>query len=323
MDANTRVFVAGGDTLIGAALLRQLDNRGFTNVVGRGEDEPDLRDAHAVETFFAETRPECVFLAAGRSGGIKCNQEHPAQLMLDNLLVQTNVVKAAHEAGVQDLLYLASSCSYPKHTEQPMRVESLFTDKLEPTNEAYATAKLAGLVLCQAYSREYGRRYLQCIPANAFGIEDDFTPEGGHVIPALFARMHAAKEEGADHIDIWGTGKPRREFLFADDIADACLFLVDNHSDATAPVNVGGGDDLSIAEVAEAIKMVVGFPGELRFDTSKPDGMPLKALESSQLLSLGWQPRTPFAVALSETYDSFLRHQNAPENQNAPQRAVV
>lgn len=310
MDARSRIFVAGGDTLIGAAILRRLDQLGFENVVGRGVGEPDLRDAAAVERFFADERPEYVFLAAGRSGGIGLNREHPAELMLDNLLVQTNVLKAAHEAGVQNLLYLASSCSYPKHAAQPMAVESLFTDKLEPTNEAYATAKLAGIVLCQSYAKQYGRRYLAVIPANGFGIEDDFTPEGGHVIPALLARMHEAKLANAESIDIWGSGRPRREFLFADDLADGCLFLMDHAEDATTPINLGGGDDVSIAELAEEIRDVVGFEGELRFDTSKPDGMPLKSLDSSAVRSLGWQPETDFATALTRTYEAYLARSN-------------
>lgn len=306
MQKDSPIFVAGGETLIGAAILRRLDIEGFSNVVGAREQQPDLTNESAVAAFFREEQPEYVFLAAGKSGGIQENDRHPATLMLHNLLVQTNVIRFAHEHGAQKLVYLASSCSYPKHCNQPMAVESLMTGPLEPTNDAYATAKIAGIKLCQAYGREYGNNFITVIPANAFGIEDDFAPESGHVIPALIARMHKAKLEQAPAVEIWGTGQPRREFLFADDIADACLFVMREYDDSQTPLNLGGGDVLSIAETAEAIKLVVGYEGDLIFDTSKPDGMPLKGLDCRPLQGFGWQPATPFTEALAQTYDAYL-----------------
>jgi GDP-L-fucose synthase len=228
--------------------------------------------------------------------------------MLDNLQVACHVIDAAHRHRVRKLLYLASCCSYPKLCAQPMQVPALMTGPLEPTNEAYALAKLAGMTLCRAYAREYGAKFITGIPANLFGIEDHFTADGGHVIPALFARMHDAKEAGDSQLAIWGTGTPRREFLFADDLADACLFAMRHYEDTQTPLNLGGGTDLSIRETAEAIRDVVGYEGELVFDTTKPDGMPLKSLDSTPLLDLGWKPTLSFTDALQKTYAAFLMH---------------
>lgn len=309
MQPDSRVFVAGADTLIGAALLRRLRATQRFELVGVPPHEPDLTNAEEVRRFFRLHRPDYVFLAAGKSGGIRENQRHPATLMLHNLLVQTNVIRAAADFNVEKLLYLASSCSYPKHAAQPMEVDALLTGPLEPTNEAYAVAKIAGLKLCQAYGREHGANFIQAIPANAFGIEDDFSPEGGHVIPALIAKMHAAKLAGDPFVEIWGTGKPKREFLFADDVADACLFVMREYDDAHTPINLGGGPVLSIAETAAAIRTAVGYTGELRFNPDQPDGMPLKGLDSRPLQQLGWQPQTPFADALALTYDAYVRSQ--------------
>ena len=323
MDTDARIFVAGGETLIGAALLRRLYRNGFTNVVADATTEPDLTQAGEVDAFFAETRPEYVFLAAGKSGGIQANQQQPAELMLHNLQVQTHVIDAAYRHGVENLLYLASSCSYPKHCSQPMAVESLMTGSLEPTNDAYATAKIAGIKLCQAYSRQYGVKYMVAIPANAFGCEDDFSPEGGHVIPALIAKFHDAKSENCSQVEVWGTGTPRREFIYADDLADACLFVMREYNDSETPINLGCGDDLSIADVAEAISQTVGYQGTLDFDTSKPDGMPLKSLDSTKLIELGWQPTTPFAIALEETYDAFLQSRGCSTEKETHARAVL
>jgi GDP-L-fucose synthase len=258
-----------------------------------------------VSDFFAQNKPEYVFLAAGKSGGISANQKYPADLMLDNLLVICNVIDSAYHSGVKKLLYLASSCSYPKHSAQPMQVESLMTGILEPTNEAYAVAKIAGIKLCQAYCQQYGANFISGIPANAFGIGDDFSLEESHVIPALIRKMHEAKIADAEFVEIWGTGTPRREFIFADDLADACIFIADNYDDPM-PINIGGGLDLSIKELAELIKEAIGYRGQLHFDASKPDGMPLKALDSSKLQSMGWQPQTSFRAAVEATYDWFL-----------------
>jgi GDP-L-fucose synthase len=231
----------------------------------------------------------------------------PAELMLDNLLATAHVLQAAHAQGVAKLLYLASSCCYPRHAPQPLRVESLMTGLLEPTNAAYATAKLAGWQLCEAYRQQFGAPFFTAIPANAFGPYDDFSLEGGHIIPALIHRAHQAKVRGDPSLTIWGTGTPRREFVFAPDLADACLFVM-NHYNEPAPINLGGGTDLSIAEVARAIVEVVGFKGRLCFDPTRPDGMPLKRLDASQLSSLGWKPATDFRTALAETYNWFLQH---------------
>ncbi len=307
MKRTSRIYVAGGDTLIGTALRERLRDSGYEYLVGTPPDEPDLTDAGQVEDFFAETRPEYVFLAAGQSGGIHANRTRPAGLMRHNLLVTTHVVHAAHEYGVYKLLYLASSCSYPRDAPQPLRVGALMTGLLEPTSEAYALAKLAGLRLCRAYREQYGDGFITGIPANAFGPHDDFSPHGGHVIPSLIRKLHEAKVRGEREVAVWGTGTARREFIYARDLADACLLVMARY-DAAAPINLGGGADLSIAEVARAVAEVVGYRGRLWFDTGKPDGAPLKALDSSPLRALGFRPRTRFRTALEETYDWFQRH---------------
>lgn len=304
MNRLARIFVAGGDTLIGAALLDHLSDRGFLNLVGVGAYEPDLTDESAVLDFFRRTRPEFVFHAAGKSGGIGLNRERPADLMLNNLRVTANVLEAARQCGVKKLLYLASSCSYPRNAPQPMRVESLLTGPVEPTSEAYAMAKIAGWKMCEAYRRQYGCRFITGIPTNAFGPNDDFDPASGHVIPALIRRTHEAKRNCDKFLSVWGSGLPRREFMFSRDLADACLFAL-KHYDGEAPINLGGGTDLSIADAARTIAEVVGFRGELTFDASKPDGAPLKALDSSALLELGWKPTTDFRAAIVETYRWF------------------
>jgi GDP-L-fucose synthase len=290
------------------AILRKLERQGYTNIVGKPSEEPDLTDAGAVADFFVRQVPEYVFVAAGKSGGIEVNRKYPAQLMIDNLLVACHVINSAYHYGVKKLLYLASSCSYPKHCPQPMRVESLFTGPLEPTNEAYAIAKIAGIKLCQAYRQEYGANFIVGIPANAFGPGDDFSPDNSHVIPALIRKMHEAKVASSASVEIWGTGTPRREFIFADDLADACLFVMQEY-DGAEPINLGGGTDLSIAELAELVKEAVGYLGGLRFDTSRPDGMPVKALDSSRLIAMGWRPATPFSTALAVTLSAFLQIQ--------------
>jgi len=300
-----RIFVAGGQTLLGSAILRQLERQGYHNLVGCPSEEPDLSNLTDVSAFFARAVPEIVFLAAGKSGGIRANQSYPADLMLDNLLVSAYVIDCSYQAGVKKLLYLASSCSYPKHSPQPMRVESLLTGPLEPTNEAYAIAKIAGIKLCQAYRQQYGANFSIGIPANFFGPGDDFSLADSHVIPALMRKMHEAKISGANQAEIWGSGRPRREFLFVDDLAEASIFVMQRYEGAS-PINIGGGVDLSIAELAALIKEIVGYTGELAFNTDKPDGMPLKALDSTRLRSLGWRPKTAFRSALLATYNGFL-----------------
>lgn len=316
METSSRIYVAGGDTLIGAALRERLRSAGFRCLVGEPPHEPQLACPRQVEDFFATERPEYVFLTAGASGGIHANQAYPARLMRDNLLATVHVVHAAHRCEVSKLLYLASSCSYPRLAPQPMRVESLMTGPLEPTNEAYAMAKLAGLMLCQAYRRQYGVPFITAIPANAFGPCDDFSPEDSHVIPGLLRKFHEARCRGEGEVRIWGSGRPRREFIYSRDLADACVFVMRNQ-DADEPINLGGGQDLSIAETASAVAAVVGYRGRLSFDTSRPDGMPLKSLDARPLRELGWTPPTAFHTALVETYDWFLRHIVPQENRDA------
>jgi GDP-L-fucose synthase len=314
------IFVAGGRTLAGAAILDRLRETGHHNLVGTPPDEPDLTVAAQVDDFFGESRPEYVFLVAGRSGGIQLNRTRPAELMLDNLLVTAHVVDSAWRHGVKKLLYLASSCSYPKQAPQPMRVDSLMTGPLEPTNAAYAMAKLAGWQLCAAYRRQHGACFVTAVPANAFGPHDDFGCDTGHVIPSLMRRAHEAKLRGDRELTIWGTGAPRREFIYARDLADACL-LVMRHYGAPAPINLGVGSELSIAEIARAIANVVGFRGRLLFDAQRPDGMPRKILDSSDLHALGWHQATDLQMALAETYHWFQQHVVTEDPEHA--RAVV
>jgi GDP-L-fucose synthase len=307
VNTRSRIWVAGCDTLLGHALVEWLRETGHDNLVGL-DDEPDLAVRAQVEDFVAEMRPEFVFVAAGKSGGIGLNRERPAELMLDNLLVAAHVIDAVATNGVRKLLYLTSSCSYPRDAAQPLRVESLMTGTLEPTNTAYATAKLAGWQLCRAYRQQFGVNCVTAIPANAFGPHDDFDPRSGHVIPALIARCETAKRRHEPTLTIWGTGTPRREFVFARDLADACVFVM-RHYDDEAPINLGGSASLSISEVAHAIADVVGYHGKLVFDATKPDGMPLKMLDSSPLRQMGWRPTTDFRTALTETYHWFLQHE--------------
>ncbi len=320
MNRSSRIWVAGGSTLLGAAIIERLGAAGHDTLVGLPPDEPDLTDAGQVEDFFGEYRPEYVFVAAGKSGGIELNRARPAELMLDNLLVAVHVLDAAHRHGVRKLVYLASSCSYPRDAPQPLRVETLLTGALEPTNAGYATAKLAGWQLCNAYRAQYGDYFITAIPANSFGPHDDFSPESGHVVAALLRRAHEAKERNEPALTVWGTGKPRREFVYSRDLADACLFVM-RHYDGVLPINLGGGTSLSIAEVAHAVADVVGYRGQLRFDTSKPDGMPLKMLDGSALTGLGWRSCADFRTALTETYTWFLQHAVTEETEDV--RAAV
>jgi GDP-L-fucose synthase len=279
-----------------------------------------LADMNEVDDFFAYARPQYVILAAGKSGGIRANQLYPATLLHDNVLAVAHVMNAARQHGVRRLMYLASSCCYPRLAPQPLRVESLGTGPLEPTNGAYATAKLAGLTLCLAYREQYGVDFIAAIPANSFGPNDDFSSEDSHVIPGLIRRMHDAKRRNDTIFPIWGTGKARREFVYAPDLAEACLFILSRYADS-GPINLGGGSNLSIAEVAEAVAAVIGYRGRLVFDPSKPDGMPLKGLDSTPLQALGWTPKTDFRQALSLTYDWFLG--NVAQEESGYVRAAV
>jgi GDP-L-fucose synthase len=292
--------------MIGAAIITALRRDGYDVLDGAGEvvlDEPDT-----VGRFFERHRPRYVFVAAGKAAGIAGNQRHPADLIHDNLLVVTHVIHEAWKSGAHRLMYLASSCSYPKLAPQPMRPESLLTGPLEPTSQSYAVAKLAGIQMCTAYSRQHGVEFFAAVPADVFGPGDDFSPEDSHVVAGLIRRMHEAKQAGTTQVDIWGSGQQRREFMYADDLASACVFAMQRY-EGDRPLNLGCGCDTSIAELAHAIRNVVGFAGELRFDASKPDGMPFKALDSSELLALGWRPTVSFDDALDRTYRWFLDHE--------------
>ncbi len=308
MDQRSRIYVAGMSTLMGSALVRELRRQGYVNLLALDEEEPDLSEASAVDAFFARFGPEVVFLAGGRTAGIRGNEQFPADLMLNNLLVECHIVDRAFRHGVRQLLYLASSCCYPRACSQPMRVESLLTGPLEPTNEAYALAKLAGIGLCRAYASQHGVRFISVIPGDTFGPQDDFKTEESHVVPALLHRIHEAKVSGEATVAIWGTGMPRRDFVYADDLADACITVMQRYR-GLDPINVSAGMDLSIRNLAELLKDIVGFRGTLEFDTGRPDGMPLKVLDTSELQKLGWRPRTPLRDALQVTYTWFLEHE--------------
>ena len=305
MDKADRIYVAGSETVVGKALLRQLAAGGYFNVIDTSSEEPDLTDGASVDAYFGATRPDYVFLAAGKSGGIGANQKYPADLMLNNLLIQCQIIRSAQQHGARKLLYLASSCSYPRSCPQPMQVRSLMTGPLEPTSEAYAMAKIAGIKLCQAYQQQHGADMISVIPGDVFGPGDDFGLEDSHVIAALIRKMHQAKIDGAQTVEVWGSGSPRREFVFVDDVADAAIFLMQSYSDPT-PVNLGSGSEISIKNIAELIRKVVGYNGQLRFDPTKPDGMPLKALDSSELMAMGWRPKVSLQRGLEETYRWFL-----------------
>lgn len=294
-----RVFVAGSERFLGPALARRLGDR-FLRAPA-----PDLRDAAAVDAFLARERPDAVLLLGGRSGGIARNQREPAALMLDNLAIETALIPAAHRHGVAKLVYLAAACIYPRDCEQPMRPSQLGTGPVEPTSEAYAMAKWAGLVLCRAYAQQHGARFVTAIPANPFGPGDDTRSEDAHVVGALLRRMHDAKLRGDAEVAVWGSGRARRDFLFVDDLADALVFLLDRYEDP-APINVSGSSDVAIAELAERIQKTVGFAGRLVFDASRPDGAPRKTLDGSALAALGWRPRHTLDEALAATYRWML-----------------
>jgi GDP-L-fucose synthase len=309
VNPEARIFVAGHRGLVGSALERRLRARGFDNLVLRSRSELDLTRQNAVERFFAEVRPEYVFLAAARVGGILANNSYPAEFLQTNLAIQNNVIDAAWRNGTRKLLFLGSSCIYPKLAPQPMTEECLLSGPLEPTNEAYAIAKIAGLKLCQAYRRQYGFNAICAMPTNLYGPGDNFSVEDSHVLPALLRRFHEAKEGGAAEVVLWGSGQPRREFLYVDDLADACLFLMEHYADQR-PINVGWGRDLTIAELAETVARVVGFPGTMRYDASKPDGTPRKLLDTTRLTALGWTPRTELAAGIRATYEWFLNNRS-------------
>ena len=302
-----RILIAGGETLAGAALAAEARRRGLAATTLSANETADWADAAAIEKSFRDIRPDLVLVAAGDSGGIALNRAHPARLMESNLRVALNALGAAARLRVPRLLYLASSCCYPRDAAQPLRIESLMTGPFEPTNTAYSAAKLAGLVQCEAIRQEHGLAYFAAIPSTLYGPEDHFDPERAHVASGLMVRMHEARQKKVPSVSVWGTGKPRRDFLFSRDFADACFFLAEKYEAPAGPINIGPNADLSIAEVAETVKQVVGYEGTLEFDASKPDGAPIKRLDASPLCAMGWRPKTDFAAGLREIYAAFCK----------------
>jgi len=307
MNKDARIFIAGHSGLVGSAIVRKMRSVGFMNLLTRSRTALDLEDQAAVETFFEEQSPEYVFLAAAKVGGIHANSVYPGDFIRSNLQIQTNVIDAAYRNGARKLLFLGSSCVYPKLARQPMTEDCLLAGPLEETNRAYAVAKIAGIEMCRAYRRQYGFDAISIMPTNLYGPEDNFSLEDSHVLPALIRKFHAAKEDGSDRVVIWGTGTPRREFLHVDDLADACLFLMECY-DEEPLVNVGWGEDITIKELAELICSVVGYSGELKFDTSRPNGTPRKLLDVSRLTKLGWEAKISLESGIESTYAWFLQN---------------
>ncbi|EPZ37942.1 hypothetical protein C289_1999 [Anoxybacillus ayderensis] len=307
MNKDAKIYVAGHRGLVGSAILRKLQADGYTNLVYKTSQELDLRDKNEVDKFFEEENPEYVFLAAAKVGGIVANNEYPADFIRDNLMIQTNVIDAAYRNGVKRLLFLGSTCIYPKFAPQPLKEEYLLTGELEPTNEPYAIAKIAGIKMCQSYNRQYGTKYISVMPTNLYGPNDNFDLHTSHVLPALIRKFHEAKENNAPYVEVWGTGTPRREFLYSDDLADACVFLMNNY-EGNEFVNVGVGEDISIKELAEKIKDVVGYQGEITFDITKPDGTPRKLVDVSKINALGWKASISLEEGLQKAYQWFLDH---------------
>jgi GDP-L-fucose synthase len=307
MDRADRIFVAGHQGLVGSAILRRLQSEGYENLLVRTRSELDLEDQHGVNELFASEQPDYVVLAAAKVGGIYANATYPAEFIRSNLVIQMNVIEAAYRAGVKKLLFLGSSCIYPKHAEQPIREEALLQGPLEPTNEPYAVAKIAGIKMCQSYNRQYGTNFVSVMPTNLYGPNDNFDLMGSHVLPALIRKFHEAKAAGQDEVVVWGCGQVYREFLHVDDMADACAFVL-KHYDGSEILNIGCGRDVTIAEVAQLVKETVGFEGDIVFDRTKPDGSPRKLLDVSRLFALGWRPRIELREGLAETYAWYLRH---------------
>ena len=307
MDKSDKIFVAGYRGMVGSALMRRLEAEAFSNVVTRERAQLDLTDESAVAKFFAEEKPDIVILAAAKVGGIKANNDYPVEFLVENLRIQNNVIRSAYDNGVRKLLFLGSSCIYPKFAPQPIPERALLTGPLEQTNEAYAIAKIAGIKLCQAFSREYGANFISAMPTNLYGSNDNFDLETSHVLAALLRKAHEAKTRKARDLIVWGSGKPRREFLHVNDLASACLFLLEEY-DSPEIINVGCGEDISIRKLAELICDVVGFDGELAWDNTKPDGTPRKLLDITKLRNLGWQPTIPLREGIAQTYDWFLKN---------------
>ncbi len=310
MNQNSRIYVAGHRGLAGSAIWRELQRGGFASLIGRKHAELDLLDQEAVRKFYREERPEYVFIAAAKVGGILANDQQPAQFLFENLQIQNNLIHGAHEAGVKKLLFLGSSCIYPKLAAQPLREESLLSGPLEPTNQWYAVAKNAGIKMCESYRRQYGRDFISAMPTNLYGPNDNYDLQTSHVLPALIRKFHEAKVANAPTVTCWGTGKPLREFLYSDDLAKACVFLMSRYSEEQF-INVGYGIEITIAELSELVKKAVGFKGEIVWDTSKPDGTPRKIMDCSKLFALGWKPETDYETGIRLAYNDFLKLQSS------------
>ncbi|WP_185212947.1 MULTISPECIES: GDP-L-fucose synthase family protein [Sphingobacterium] len=310
MEKQAKIYVAGHRGMVGSAIYRKLKELGFENIIVRTSKELDLRDQQAVKEFFETEKPEYVFLAAAKVGGIMANNVYRADFIYENLAIQNNVIHYSHENDVKKLMFLGSSCIYPKMAPQPLKEDYLLTGTLEPTNEPYAIAKIAGIKMVESYRMQYDDNYISVMPTNLYGINDNYHPENSHVLPALIRKFHEAKVNNSPTVNIWGSGKPMREFMFADDLADACVFLMENYNDLQF-VNIGVGEDISIRELAELIKEVVGFQGELEFDSSKPDGTPRKLMDVSKLTSLGWKAKTNLKEGIKLAYEDFLKKNEA------------
>ena len=304
---DARIYVAGHQGLVGSAIVRALKERGYENLILKTSKEVDLRNQASVNTFYAQHKPDYVYLAAAKVGGILANDTYPAEFIYDNLMIEANLIHGAWKSHVKKLLFLGSTCIYPKHAPQPLKEDYLLTGPLEPTNEWYAVAKIAGIKMCQAYRRQYGCDFIACMPTNLYGPQDNFDLRNAHVLPALMRRFHEAKLNGDTQVTIWGTGRPFREFLYVDDLADAALFLMENYSGMEI-VNIGVGDDISIKELAELVKRLVEYQGEIVFDPSKPDGTPRKLVDVSKLQELGWHARIQLAEGIKKTYQWYKKH---------------
>jgi GDP-L-fucose synthase len=306
---DSKIYVAGHNGMVGSAIVRLLKSSGYSNVITRSSSELDLRNQASVNAFFEEEKPEFVFLAAAKVGGILANDTFRAEFIYDNLMIEANVIHASYEHQVKKLLFLGSSCIYPKMADQPIREEYLLTGALEPTNEPYAIAKIAGLKLCENYRKQYGCNFISAMPTNLYGVGDNYHPQNSHVLPALIRKFHLAKENGDAQVELWGSGTPKREFLYVDDLASACLFIMQNY-EGTEFLNVGVGEDISIVELAETIKEIVGFEGKIKWNTEMPDGTPRKLLDVSKLAAMDWKPTIGLTEGIKLAYADFLKRKD-------------
>lgn len=307
MDKHSKIYVAGHRGLVGSAIVRNLIDKGYSNIIHRTHEELDLLNQKAVKDFFIEESPDYVFLAAAKVGGIYANNIYPAEFIYENLMIQNNVIKAAHDCKVKKLLFLGSTCIYPKMCPQPIKEEYLLSGYLEPTNEAYAIAKISGLEMCKFFKRQYGDNFISCMPTNLYGPRDNFDLNNSHVLPALIRKFHEAKRSNSDFVEVWGSGKPLREFLYVDDMADACVFLMENYNEEQH-VNIGTGEEISIGDLSKLIKRTTGFQGNIKFDSTKPDGTPRKLTDVTKLHNLGWHHKVSLEEGIKRSYEWFLEN---------------